>query len=351
MRAFYHPDQSLHDPQQFMQVGRIRAPKDLPSRTEALLGALSRRGIVPEAPADYGAAPALAVHTGPFLDFLQSAYERWRELPEAGPEVLPNVSPYWNGRPDWPHRPPCRSGSIVAEAGYYLGDLAVPVGPDTWASAIRSNHTAVAAADAVIGGDRLAYALCRPSGHHARADRASGFCYLNNTATVAARLRSRYGKVAVLDVDAHHGDGTQEMFYARADVLTVSIHVDPNSYYPYYTGYADERGHGEGEGCNVNIPLQPKASDAAFHAAVDDGLRYIRAFGAEALVVALGFDSHREDPIGLLDVSTEAFRGIGARVTAAGLPTVVVQEGGYQISVIGDCLGQFLDGLLGNARA
>jgi acetoin utilization deacetylase AcuC-like enzyme len=349
MRAFYHPDQSLHDPQQFMQVGRIREPKDLPSRTAALLGALAKRGIKPEQPADYGTAPALTVHTQPFLDFLQSAYERWRKVPEAGPEVLPNVSAYWNGRPEWPHRPPCRSNWIVAEAGYYLGDMAVPIGPNTWTSAIRSNHTAVAAADAVLGGEQHAYALCRPSGHHARADRATGFCYLNNTATVAERLRTRYGKVAVLDVDAHHGDGTQEIFYRRADVLTVSIHVDPNTYYPYYIGYADEHGHGEGEGFNVNIPLAPKANDTTFHKAVDEALARIRSYGAEALVVALGYDSHREDPIGLLDVSTEGFRGIGERVRAAGLPTVIVLEGGYQVTVIGDCLGEFLGGLLGNA--
>ncbi|CAM5221023.1 Acetoin utilization deacetylase AcuC OS=Bosea thiooxidans OX=53254 GN=ARD30_08715 PE=3 SV=1 [Bosea thiooxidans] len=146
----------------------------------------------------------------------------------------------------------------------------------------------------------------------------------------------------MLDVDAHHGDGTQEIFYRRNDVLTVSIHVDPNSYYPYYIGYADELGEGQGEGCNVNLPLAPKSNDAAFHQAVDRALDKVREFGAEALVVALGYDSHREDPIGLLDVSTAGFRGIGERIGAAGLPTVIVQEGGYQISVIGDCLGEFL---------
>ncbi|MDJ1159189.1 histone deacetylase family protein [Chelatococcus sp. SYSU_G07232] len=346
MRAFFHPDQRLHDPQQFMRVGRIRDPKDLPGRIDALIGALAARGIATEAPRDYGLAPALTVHTRPYLDFLASAYERWRALPEAGPEVLPNVSPYWNGRPDWPHRPACRSRSVVAEAGYYLGDLAVPIGPDTWRSALASTHTAAAAADAVLAGAPAAYALCRPSGHHARADRATGFCYLNNSAIAAERLLSRHARVAVLDVDAHHGDGTQEVFYRRADVLTVSIHVDPNDYYPFYIGYADEGGVGEGEGRNINLPLAPGAADAEFHAAVDRAAERIGAFGAEALVVALGYDSHREDPIGLLKVSTEGFRGIGERVRAIGLPTVVVQEGGYQISVIGDCLGQFLHGLL-----
>lgn len=345
MRAFFHPDQSLHDPQQFMRVGVISDPKDLPSRTDALLGALAKQGIAPELPEDYGLDPALTIHTKPFLDFLATAYERWRVIPGAGPEVLPNVSPYWNGRPEWQSRPPCRSNSVVAQAGYYLGDLAVPMGPNTWKSALRSSHTATAAADAVIDGAGVAYALCRPSGHHARTDRASGFCYLNNSSIAAQRLRSRYAKVAVLDVDAHHGDGTQEIFYRRSDVLTVSVHVDPESYYPFYIGYADEHGYGEGEGYNVNIPVAPKSGDAVYHAAIERGLEKIRSFGAEALVVALGYDSHKDDPIGLLDVSTDGFRGIGERIRTIGLPTVVVQEGGYQVSVIGDCLEQFLKGL------
>jgi len=347
MRAFFHPDQSLHDPQQFMRVGVISDPKDLPSRTEALLAALARRGITPEQPSDYGTEPALTIHSKPFVEFLEGAYERWRAIPGAGPEVLPNVSPYWNGSPAQDRRPACRSSSVVAQSGYYLGDLAVPISAHTWTSALRSSHTATAAADAILNGTDVAYALCRPSGHHARVDRASGFCYLNNSAIAAQRLRSRFDRVAVLDVDAHHGDGTQEIFYRRPDVLTVSVHVDPDAYYPYYIGYDDERGHGEGEGYNLNIPVPPKSSDAVYHRAIEQGIEKVRAFGAQALVVALGYDSHREDPIGLLDVSTEGFRGMGERIRAIGLPTVVVQEGGYQVSVIGDCLEQFLAGLTG----
>jgi acetoin utilization deacetylase AcuC-like enzyme len=348
MRAFFHPDQSLHDPQQFMRVGVISDPKDLPSRTEALLGALAQRGVIPEQPSDYGIEPALTIHAKPYLEFLQTAYERWRAIPEAGPEVLPNVSPYWNGSPAQHQRPACRSSSVVAQAGYYLGDLAVPISAHTWTSALRSSHAATAAVDAVLDGAGVAYALCRPSGHHARVDRASGFCYINNSAIAAQRLRSQFGRVAVLDVDAHHGDGTQEIFYRRRDVVTVSTHVDPDAYYPYYIGYADELGHGEGEGYNLNLPVPPKSGDEAYHRVIDQGLDKILTFGAQALVVALGYDSHRDDPIGLLNVSTEGFRGIGERIRAIGLPTVVVQEGGYQISVIGDCLEQFLAGLMGN---
>lgn len=346
MRVFFHADQHLHDPQQYMRVGRIVDPQDRPSRVDALLGALSSRGLRPEEPADYGLAPALTVHTQHYLDFLAGAYERWQQIPGAGVEVLPNVSPYWSGRPEWDHRPPCPSQSVVAQAGYYLGGLSVPLGPQTWRSSLKSTHTAMAGAEAILGGAEAAYALCRPSGHHARADQANGFCYLNNTAIAAQHLRTRFARVAVLDVDAHHGDGTQEIFYRRSDVLTVSVHVDPNEYYPFFTGYAHERGHGEGEGYNLNIPLAPKSQDPVMFAAVERGLEAIRSFGAEALVVALGYDSHREDPIGLLDVSTPAFREIGRLARSAGLPTLVVQEGGYQISVIGDCLSAFIDGML-----
>ncbi|MDX6749820.1 histone deacetylase family protein [Geminicoccaceae bacterium 1502E] len=349
MRAFFHQDQHLHAPQQFMRAGVISDPKDLPARVDALLGALAERGITPETPRDQGLEPLLAIHTKPYLDFLASAHDRWQQIPGAGPEVLPNVSPYWNGRPEWPHRPACRSSSVVAQAGHYLGDLAVPLGPQTWRSSLASSHTALAAADAVIDGAAEAYALCRPSGHHARADRASGFCYLNNSAIAAERLRTRFGRVAVLDVDAHHGDGTQEIFYRRSDVLTVSVHVDPDAYYPFYTGYADERGSGEGEGFNRNLPLPPGASDRQMHEAVAEALKEIGAFRPDALVIALGYDSHEHDPIGLLKVTTGGFEGIGRQIGAMGLPTLVVQEGGYQISVIGDCLGRFLDGLLDKA--
>ncbi len=345
IRAFFHADQHLHDPRQFMRLGKVRPPKDTPARLDALQRSLDRQGIAAEKPNDYGLAPALTVHSKPYLDFLATAYERWRALPDAGLEVWPNTFPYWNGQPDLDVRPPCPSSSVVAQAGYYLGDLAVPLGPRSWASCLAATHVAAAAADAVLAGTPAAYALCRPSGHHARADRASGFCYVNNAAVAAHRLRGKFARVAVLDVDAHHGDGTQAIFYRRADVFTVSVHADPTIYYPFYTGYTHETGHGAGAGANLNIPLAPGDGDDRMHAAVDRAAAAIRDFGADALVVPLGFDSHRDDPIGVLKVTTAGYEGIGARVRALGLPTVVVQEGGYQVSVLGDCLANFFTGL------
>jgi acetoin utilization deacetylase AcuC-like enzyme len=345
MRAFYHPSQAAHDPQQYMRFGRVVAPKDVPARTEALLAALAGLKIAPEAPArDYPSARE-AVHTKGFLRFLETAWDRWQQLPEKGPEVWPNTFPYWSGRPEEAARADCPSEGLIAHAGWYLGDLSVPIGAQTWLSVRESCNTAIAAADAVINGERLVYALCRPSGHHARADRASGFCYVNNTAAAAQWLRSWFKRVAILDVDAHHGDGTQQIFYLRSDLLTISIHADPKDYYPFFTGYANEIGAGDGEGFNLNLPLAHGSKGEVMHAAVDRAAARIREFGAEALVVALGFDAHARDPIGVLKLESEDFGGVGDRIRAIGLPTVVVQEGGYAVDQLTACLNAFLSAI------
>jgi acetoin utilization deacetylase AcuC-like enzyme len=345
MRAFYHPDQALHEPLQYMRFGRIVAPKDLPERTERLLGALKTRGVAPQRPRSHGIEPALGVHAAHYLRFLETVWDRWVQAPERGPEVWPNTFPYWSGRPEEDSRPPCPAAGLIGQMGWHLGDLSVPVGPQTWLSVLRSSETAASAAEALIGGERRVYALCRPSGHHARADRASGFCYLNNTAIAAQLLRGRHGSIAILDVDAHHGDGTQQIFYRRSDVLTVSIHADPSDYYPFFTGYAGEIGHGAGAGFNLNLPLAHGSGGDAMLTALEAAARRIEAFRPDALVVALGFDAHRLDPIGALKLESEDFGRIGAQIRALDLPTVVVQEGGYAIDVIGDCLEAFLGGL------
>lgn len=344
MRAFYHPEQALHNPLVFMRSGVLAAPTDVPERTARLLGALERHGITPEASDIDGRAAAARVHTEGYLRFLETAHARWKTLPNAGAEVFPNISPYWNASPERDGRPDCPSDHIIGQAGWYMGDGAVAIGPLTHVSAYRSAATAAAAAQVVAGGEAASYALCRPSGHHCRIDQARGFCYLANGAIAVEVLRERFGKVAVLDVDAHHGDGTQEVFYRRDDVLTVSVHVDPRAYYPWFIGYDHETGWGRGEGFNVNLPLPVGSGDGPFLAAVDDALARIRAFGAEALVLSLGYDAHAADPLTALSVTTPGFAAVGERIRAAGLPTVIVQEGGYAVEVIGDCLDAFLTG-------
>lgn len=343
MQAFFSDDQLLHDPQQYMRVGRICKPADLPTRAEALMGTLAARGIAVSAPPNAGRAALEQVHSTDYLDYLETAFERWRKVEsfglEPGIEVLPNMSPHG------PRVGPCPSPSILAQTGWYVGDLSCPIGPNTWRSVLRSAHAALAAAEAVRDGARIAYALCRPSGHHAQRARAAGFCYVNNSAIAAATLRGRHARVAVLDIDAHHGDGTQQIFYERGDVLTISTHADPSGYYPWYTGYAHERGAGEGEGCNLNLPLAHGSGNAEFAQALDQATAAIERFQPQALVLPLGFDTYKDDPISVLKFDMEAFRLAGERVRALGLPTVVVQEGGYMVEAIGAALDAFLEGL------
>ena len=188
---------------------------------------------------------------------------RWRRIEGASDEVIPNIHPIARGG-SYP-------ASAVGQAGYHMADTACPISAETWDSACWSAWSAVAAAEAVLAGESAAYALCRPPGHHAFADVAGGFCFLNNSAIAAQRLRKNAARVAILDVDLHHGNGTQGIFYGRADVLTVSIHADPERFYPFFWGYADERGEGAGLGCNLNLPLPRKSGDEAFLEALDAG--------------------------------------------------------------------------------
>jgi acetoin utilization deacetylase AcuC-like enzyme len=348
MKAFFSPDQLLHDPRQFMRLGRLHKPTDLPARAEALSAALTDCGILLEAPPDVGAEPLQCVHDLPYLEFLQGAYARWQALADRGLqpgiEVLPNLWPYHGILRDAPRISP--SDSIVAQAGCYLGDLACPIGPGTWTSALRSAHAALAAAQAVCTGAGRAYALCRPSGHHAHADRASGFCYLNNTAIAAQTLSRAFGRVAVLDVDAHHGDGTQNIFYRRADVLTVSIHADPGNYFPFYTGYARETGAEAGEGVNLNLPLPHGSGDAEFAQALGQAIEAIERFQPQAVVLAVGFDAYRDDPLSVLRLTWPSYRLTGRLASGLGLPLTVVQEGGYMVGALRPGLTALLEGIL-----
>ena len=199
----------------------------------------------------------------------------------------------------------------------------------------------------IIGGAREAYALCRPSGHHVYADLAGGFCYLNNAAIAAQVLVNGGAKPAVLDVDVHHGNGTQAILYQRDDVYFCSVHGDPRELYPWYAGYADETGAGNGFGCNLNLPLAAGTENAGYVEAVETGLAAIRTFGTSVLIVSLGFDAHAGDPTANLAVTGEGFRVIGERIGGLGLPTLLVQEGGYIVEKLGDNLTAFLGGFLG----
>jgi acetoin utilization deacetylase AcuC-like enzyme len=202
----------------------------------------------------------------------------------------------------------------------------------------------VAAAAALNEGAREAYALCRPPGHHARAEAAGGFCYLNNAAIAAQALRERFGRVAILDTDMHHGQGVQEIFYGRDDVLYVSIHGDPTNFYPVVAGYEDERGAGEGDGYNINLPMPHGSGEEVFFDQLEVALRAVRRFQPDALVLALGFDIYKDDPQAMVAVTTEGFGRLGGAIGGLGLPTVIVQEGGYHIDSLRDNARAFFGG-------
>ena len=274
------------------------------------------------------------VHNHRYLDFLKSAHAEWAKIDGAAPDLIPSLRPLAPSL----HA----SGHIMARAGRFLMDFSAAITARTWASAHASAMTALTAAEMVLGGERMVYALCRPPGHHAYANKASGFCYLNNTALAAQHLRKDHARIAILDVDVHHGNGTQSIFYNRPDVLTVSIHATPDHYYPYYWGGADETGEGEGRGFNLNLPLDVGAGDDPWLAALEQALVTIQGFAPHALVIALGLDAHEQDPLQGGRVTQAGFARIAADIASLKLPTVIVQEGGYLTEHLPDNLAMFL---------
>jgi len=343
MRCFHHPDTVLHQPPQFLVRGQPKPVPEKPERVAAVLDALNRRGDRLEQAPNAGPAARAAVHSPEYLAFLETAHARWMKLPDASSAVIPNV----HRGPDMLSYPT----SVVGQAGYHMSDTACPIAEGTWAAAKAASDCAVAAVRVVASGEEhAAYALCRPPGHHAGRDMAGGFCYLNHAAIAAQealRLLTARGlppRVAVFDVDVHHGNGTQAVFWQRDDVFVVSIHADPREFYPFMAGHAHERGAGRGEGFNLNMPLPLGTSEDVFLAAVRDGLASIQRFAPSLMVLSLGFDTFKDDPLAAFGVTTPGFGRLGRTVAEAGLPTVVVQEGGYAVDHLAANLTSFLNG-------
>ena len=337
MKTFFHDDQLLHQPQTYFSRGKMRKPQEVPERAEHLLAAARRLGFEIQVPDDYGVAPLRAVHSLPYLRFLESAYRRWHALDEDwGEEVISNIFV----------RSPNALRGILAEAARYLADGSAPVGKHTWQAAYWAAQSAVAGAEALRGGDRFAYTLSRPPGHHSGIDSAGGFCFLNNAAIAAQHLTSSYPRVVVLDTDMHHGQGVQEIFYDRSDVMYISIHGDTTNFYPAVTGFEDERGRGAGFGYNLNLPMPHGSPESVFFERLEEACQAIRLFEPEALVLALGFDIHEKDPQAKVAVTTPGFGKLGRAVAELNLPTLIVQEGGYYLEGLEANAVSFFEGLL-----
>lgn len=334
MRAFAHPDESLHDPQFFLMRGRVRGNFEIPARAASLRAGLAQLGITAEQPAIASEADAARLHAPDYLAFLRDAPAQWAALPEAGAEIVANIHP----TPEMLAQTMTKPAHLIARAGQFTADAACPIGLGTWAASLSALGCALAAAGEAAAG-RTAYALCRPPGHHAYAARAGGHCYLNNSALAAQALRDAgAARVAVLDIDSHHGNGTQGIFWDRSDVLTISLHGDPGFYYPWYVGFAGEVGCGE----NLNLPLPMGSGDDAWLAALNAALRRLRAFRPDALVLALGFDASEHEPLAALRVTAEGFARAAAAISALRLPTAICQEGGYAVDHLGALLARFL---------
>ena len=337
MKTFFHADQALHHPQTYFSRGKMRTPQEVPERAMHLLAAAKRLGFDIRSPADHGAGPIRAVHSLPYLRFLESAHRRWQAMGEDwGEEGISNIFV----------RSPNALRGILAEAARYLADGSAPVGQHTWHSAYWSAQSAVAGAKALLAGEPFAYALSRPPGHHASIDSAGGFCFLNNAAIAAQHLTSRFPRIVVLDPDMHHGQGIQNIFYQRDDVLYISIHGDTTNFYPGVSGFEEERGEGAGLGYNLNLPMPHGSKEAVFFERLADACQAIRLFEPDALVLALGFDIYERDPQAKVAVSTAGFAELGRRVAELNVPTLVVQEGGYYLEGLEANAVSFFEGLL-----
>jgi acetoin utilization deacetylase AcuC-like enzyme len=336
VKAVYTELHRSHDPQFFLVRGVVKRTTEQPERADRLLKGLKDGKHQLIEPTPFGQGPRARVHSPEYLAFLSEAWEAWTALCDSGPEMIGNIHPVRHAATYPTH--------IVGKLGWHTADTAAPIGPGTWAAACAATDVATTAAELVMDGEDAAYALCRPPGHHAYRDMAGGFCFLNNSAVAAAHSRLKHERVVILDVDVHHGNGTQGIFYARPDVYTISIHADPVAYYPFVWGYAHEQGEGEGLGTNLNIPLPIGTGDDGYMQALARAKTAIDAFAPGALVVALGLDASEHDPLKGLSVTTLGFRRIGQAIARMGLPTVFVQEGGYLSDILGANLTSVLAG-------
>jgi acetoin utilization deacetylase AcuC-like enzyme len=341
MRTFFTPIQYEHAPAKEFLDGAWGDYHESPRRPRMILEAIAAGGlgeVIP--PADFGLEPIRAVHADHYLEYLRTAYARWVDAGRSPDGVYPDTF----FRPGFMHRPE----NIVALAGLYAFDMSTVLVAQTWEAAYWSAQCALTAARLVRDGERAAFALCRPPGHHAHADVGGGYCFVNNVAVAAHWLTSAPGeaRVAILDIDFHHGNGTQAIFYERSDVLFISLHADPDRQYPYFLGGADERGVGAGAGFNINYPLPIKTTDDQYMAALDRACDDIARYAPRFLLISLGVDTFGGDPLGDFALTHAAFPRIGARLAQLNLPTVFVMEGGYAI----DDLGTNVVGVLASFR-
>jgi acetoin utilization deacetylase AcuC-like enzyme len=336
VKVFYSETHRKHEPPFEVFDGGLRTPYlENPDRMDRILNALGNTDWADVIePMDFGLDPIIAVHDEDYIHFLASSWTEWVDSKPKDPSTLLPATFALRRHPQKP-------ASLLGRAGYYMMDLSACIVEGTYQAALASANCALAGAQAITNGERASFALCRPPGHHAGKDYAGGYCFINN-ASVAANWLSSKGKVTLLDMDYHCGNGTQDIFYEREDVLTISIHADPNFEYPHFIGFADERGKGRGFGFHHNFPLPAGTDDAAYLVALERALELTREYEPAYLVVSAGMDIYVDDPLGTIKVTTDGIAEIGKRIAALELPTVIVMEGGYNNDALGRNIVAFL---------
>ncbi len=329
MITVYSDDHRFQDGKGELIDGQLLPPFERPARAERIIARVRESGLgAVVAPRAFGRDPLERVHSGAFVDFVRDAYDDWRAQ-HGDIDALPLNWPCRGFRQAVPE-------AIDGRLSYYSFDAGTPITAGTWKAATASVNVALTGAQRLrADGERAVFALCRPPGHHAARDLYGGYCFFNNAAVAAQWLRDNGAqRVAILDVDYHHGNGTQTIFYERPDVLFVSLHAHPAQEFPYFLGYEDERGAGDGEGYNVNLPLRWGTGWEAYAASLDIGLSRIAEHDPETLVVSLGVDTFEADPISHFTLRTADYTRLGQRIASLGLPTLFVMEGGYALDAI-----------------
>lgn len=342
MKIFYSEQHRSHYPPFEVFDGGIRVPYyENPDRMDRIVNTLKGMDwaefIEPE---DFGLDPILAVHDPDYIKFLASCWDEWLA---SDPEVAASPETHAFLPATFALRRPARlTSSLRGRGGYYIMDLSACIVAGTYKAVLASANCALSAATSIVNGRLSAFALCRPPGHHAGKDYAGGYCFINNAA-VAANWLSHKGKVAILDIDYHAGNGTQDIFYERNDVLTISIHGDPDFEYPHYIGFEDETGAGAGLGFHRNFPLPQGTTNEMYLNALDDALKIIRGYAPGHLVLSLGTDAFDGDPLGMFKVTRAGFSEIGKRIAGLNLPTAIIMEGGYANEALGNNVHALLE--------
>jgi acetoin utilization deacetylase AcuC-like enzyme len=345
MRVVYTPAHLRHDPHVEFENSRAHRPYEHIGRAEAIRAAIEADGNFQfEEPASWGTDPIEAVHDPGLVRFLTTAWAEYQAAAGPAREVVPDVF----YRPGLRNKmtPAVEPASVLGRLGWWCFETTTPLTEGTYDAARGAVDTALTATAAVLDGESVVYGLCRPPGHHASTSNYGGYCFFNNAAVAAHHVAATTGtKVTVLDVDYHHGNGTQEIFYDRDDVQYVSLHGDPARAYPFSIGFADETGSGRGLGANHNVPLAAGTDDDHYLGVLGATLDEVARFGPSLVVVSLGLDTFHDDPIADLAITTDGFGRIGARIAELGVPTVVLQEGGYDVDALGANAVSFLHGI------